>query len=356
MKHFSLFFALIFAATVSLSGQTVDEIYSQTVDFINTLSSDEIETISYPMDDTLRTKWTNLPVGLAPRPGIRYGDLSEESRIKFHHVLTTLFSSQGYLKTTSIMQLDDILNELYTAEYKEKNINEELYQELMDLNWGYGNYYISIWGKPEPAGNWGLKFGGHHISLNLTVAGNDFSLTPLFLGTDPAEVQSSKYAGLRVLSKEEDYGFRLINSLSEEQKSIATLSMEVPGDIITNPSNKNRLVDYTGIKADQLNEAQKKLLKRLIMEYINNLEHEKAHKYAEKIYNSGIDNIYFAWIGSYEPHKKHYYIINRPGFLIEYDNVGFFKNDGNHIHSIWREKGNDFGEDLLKSHYEQHKH
>lgn len=356
MKHINLLFTLIIAGTLNLSGQTVGKIYSQTIDFMNTLSPDQLQEATYPMDDTLRTKWTNLPVGLAPRPGIRYGDLSDESRIKFHHVLITLFSSQGYLKTTSIMHLDDILNELYTTEYEEKNINEELYQELMDLNWGYGNYYISIWGMPEPIGDWGLKFGGHHISINLTVAGNDFSLTPLFLGTDPSEVHSSKYAGLRVLSKEEDYGFRLINSLSDEQKSIATLSIEVPGDIITNPSNKNRLVEYSGIKAEQLNKGQKKLLENLIMEYVNNLEHEKAHEYADKIYNAGIDNIYFAWIGSYEPQKKHYYIINGPDFLIEYDNVGFFKNDGNHIHTIWREKGNDFGEDLLKSHYEQHKH
>lgn len=356
MKLFQLFLTLIIAGTLNLSGQTVDEIYFQTIDFMNTLSPDELQAASYIMDDTLRTKWTNLPVGLAPRPGIRYGDLSAESRIKFHHVLTTLFSSQGYLKTTSIMQLDDILNELYTSKYKNKEIDKELYQELMDLDWAYGNYYISIFGKPEAKGNWGLKFGGHHISLNLTVSGNDFSMTPLFLGTDPAEVHSIQYAGLRVLSKEEDYGFRLINSFSDEQKSIATLSVEVPGDIITNPSNKSRLIDYSGIKADQLNEDQKKLLKMLIMEYINNLEHDKAHEYAHKINNSGIDNIYFAWIGSYEPLKPHYYVINGPDFLIEYDNVGFSDDPGNHIHSIWREKGNDFGEDILKSHYEQHKH
>ncbi len=342
--------------SITVFGQTVDEIHSHTVDFMNTLSPDQLQEATYPMDDTLRTKWTNLPVGLAPRPGIRYGDLSTQSRIKFHHILTTLFSSQGYLKTTSIMQLDDILNELYTEKYKNKEIDKELYQELMDLDWAYGNYYISIWGKPEKNGTWGLKFGGHHISLNLTVSGNNFSMTPLFLGTDPAEVHSTQYAGLRVLSKEEDYGFRLINSLSDEQKSIATLSVEVPGDIITNPSNKSRLIDYSGIKANQLNEDQKKLLKMLIMEYINNLEHEKAHAYAHKIDNSGIDNIYFAWIGSYEPLKPHYYVINGPDFLIEYDNVGFSDDPGNHIHSIWREKGNDFGEDVLKSHYEQHKH
>ena len=82
---------------------------------------------------------------------------------------------------------------------------------------------------------------------------------------------------------------------------------------------------------------------------------QSADEYWSKIEESGIDEIYFAWIGSYEIRKPNYYIINGPDFIIEYDNAGF-NNDGNHIHSIWREKGNDFGEDILKTHYLQHKH
>ncbi len=353
-KIYPLLF-LIIVSTQSVVSQSIENLIKETKEFLNTLNQDELQLLNYSFKDTSRTKWTNLPVGMAKRPGIKYGDLSTESKIKFHHILSTLLSSQGYLKTTSIMQLDDILNELYEDAYEKKEIDKKLITKLRNLKWSYNNYFVSVWGNLDKMSVWGMKFEGHHISLNLTVTGDKFSLTPLFFGTDPAEVHSSKYAGLRVLSKEEDYGFLLINSLTDEQKSIATLSKDVPKDIITNPNYKGRLLDYSGIKADKLNPKQQQILQYIIKEYIHNLEHEKAHEYLDKIKKSGLDAVYFAWIGSYEPQNNHYYIINGPGFIIEYDNVGF-QNNGNHIHSIWREKGNDFGEDLLKKHYLENKH
>jgi hypothetical protein len=354
MKKSKLIILFLFMGNY-LFGQTSESIGEATSQFISTLSQEEIELVSFDFEDSLRTKWTNLPIGLQKRHGIRYGHLSENSKIAFHHLLTTLFSSQGYLKTTSIMVLDDVLNEVYKEAYERKLIPDEVYQEIRALNWDYGNYFIAIWGEPNLQDPWGLKFEGHHISINLSVVGGEVSLTPLFLGTDPAEVAISKYSGLRVLSKEEDYGLLFINSLNEEQKQIATLSQEVPGDIITNPSNNQRITEYQGIKASELTTEQKDILMMLIKEYINNLEHAKSHKYLSKIEESGINEIYFAWIGSYKIREPNYYIINGPDFIIEYDNVGF-NNDGNHIHSIWREKGNDFGEDILKTHYLQHRH
>ncbi|KAF0236296.1 MAG: hypothetical protein FD181_2867 [Prolixibacteraceae bacterium] len=344
----SVIFLLCFGNSFS---QSIEEITPVTNDFLKSLNGKQLQQVSYGFNDSARTKWTNLPVGMVPRPGIKYGDLSAESKIRFHHILTTVFSSQGYLKTTSIMQLDDILNEVIADKNKTGNLPDKNYERLKDLQWGFENYYISLWGKPGENDPWGLNFGGHHISINLTVSGDEFSITPFFIGSDPAEVQNTKYAGIRVLSKEEDYGFNLINSMNKEQQSIATISMDVPGDIITNPKSDQRLTEYWGIKANNLDGKQKEILVLLIKEYIKNLETEKSAKYLLKIEKSGIDNIYFAWIGEYEPQKPHYYIINGPDYLIEYDN-----KSGNHIHAIWREKGNDFGEDILKEHYLEHKH
>jgi len=355
MKNAGILLFVVFCVSAGLRGQTVKEIGDQLTAFMNTLSEEQLQAVNYNFIDSARTKWTNLPVGMANRPGIRYGDLAESSKVKFHHVLTTLFSSQGYLKTTSIMKLDDILNEVYETAYQKKEIDDDLIAELRALNWGYGNYYIAIWGKPGDAKPWGFKFAGHHISINLSAVGDHFSVTPFFLGTDPAEVHTTKYAGMRFLSKEEDYGFQLINSLSEQQKAVATLSKDVPQDIITNPQSEQRITTYEGIKASDLTPEQQKFLKYIIEEYINNLEHEKAHEYLDKFYATALDSIYFAWIGSYVAQKPHYYVINSPDFLIEYDNMGFQRN-GNHIHSIWREKGNDFGEDILKEHYLEHQH
>lgn len=323
--------------------------------FLNTLNTEELKKTSFPFEDSLRQKWTNLPVGLVPRTGIRYGALSDQSRLAFHRVLSALLSSQGYLKLTSIMQLDDILNVLYQEAYDQGKINKKVFTEIQNLKWDHGNYYISVWGLPQDKEPWGLNLGGHHIALSCTVKGNKVSLSPLFIGTDPAEVKSSKYAGWRVLSKEEDYGFMLVNMLTESQKAKAILKQEVPGDIITNPNSSQRISEYYGIVAGEFNEAQQSLLEILIQEYIHNFEHAFAHDLYSRILKTGLAKIYFAWVGSLENNKPHYYIIHGPDFLIEYDNMGF-QHDGNHIHAILREKGNDFGEDILKKHYLESKH
>ena len=353
----TLFTLLFFCTCCVFSGfaQSGKPIAESVDLFLTTLSSEEQQKTVYAFTDSLRYKWTNLPVGLVPRPGIQYGSLSDKSRMAFHRVLSAMLSSQGYLKTTSIMQLDDILNTLFQQAFDKGEIDQKRLTQMQNMKWAHGNYYISIWGKPQDKGVWGLNFGGHHMALSLTCNGDQLSMSPYFIGTDPSEVKSAKYAGLRVLSKEEDYGFLLINALSTSQQAKAILKQNTPKDIITHPNSSQRITDYYGIAAREFDDSQKELLKLLIQEYVHNFEHQKAHQLFDKIMKSGIDNIYFAWIGSLQNNKPHYYIINGPDFLIEYDNVGF-QNDGNHIHAILREKDNDFGQDMLKQHYLEAKH
>jgi hypothetical protein len=335
--------------------QSAEKVKSATIGFIQTLEKHQQDSVFIDFTDSARTNWTNLPLGLQARSGLRYGDLSEQSKIAFHKVLSSLFSSQGYLKTFAIMQVDDILHELFEIQFQQGKVNERSMQFIRKLNWDYGNYYVAIAGNPQNESVWGLKFEGHHLSINITAAGDLITMTPLFMGSDPAIVEDTQYAGLRPLSKEEDYGFWLINALDETQKAKATLSEKVPGDIITSPDRPQWLEEYRGIKGSELNEGQQKILHYLIEEYIGNLDHQKAEEYLAKLHARGMEAVYFAWIGSYEPMKAHYYIIHSPDFIIEYDNVGFLDN-ANHIHSIWREKGNDFGEDILKKHRMDHKH
>ncbi len=335
--------------------QTPAKLVKVATRFINTLSIAEQKLAIYSFEDKKRVLWTNLPVGQMPRPGIRYGDLSDSSRLVFHRVLSETLSSQGYLKTTSIMQLDDILNVLYQKAFDDGKIKKELLTMTQNLHWDHGNYYISFFGMPTMDGNWSFSLGGHHIALSMTTDGKKISVSPYFIGTDPSEVKSGKYAGLRVLSKEEDYGFLLIHSLTDNQKAKALLSQSIPKDIITNPKSKQRIDTFEGISTEEFSEVQKAYLSFIIQEYVHNFEHEKAHEILDKMKKSGFKNMYFAWIGSLENNKPHYYRIHSPEFLIEYDNVGF-QNDGNHIHAIFRETGNDFGEDILKQHYsESHK-
>lgn len=352
----SLFLTLLATLVSSmLFAQNSTDMAKVATAFVQTLPTAQKEAVQFDFGDSLRTNWTNLPIGLAARKGLRYGDLSEESKIKFHRVLSTIFSSQGYLKVFTIMQVDDILHEIMETAYQNGQMNENTIKMIRTLDWDYGNYFIAVLGKPQEDDVWGLKFEGHHVSINLTVSGDEFSMTPVFLGSDPAVVEVTQYAGLRPLSKEEDYGFWFVNTLDENQKAEATLSEKVPGDIITSPDRAQWVDEFKGIKGSDLNPDQQKILHYLIEEYINNLDHPKAEEYLAKLHARGMDEVYFAWIGSYEPMKAHYYMIHSPDFIIEYDNVGFLDN-ANHIHTIWRENGNDFGEDILRQHRLAHQH
>ncbi len=353
LRCWLLAFSLLITSPLwAQANRSVETTVSQ---FLATLTTDELTKTTFPFTDSLRRKWTNLPTGMVPRAGIGYGTLSDKSRLAFHRVLSALLSSQGYLKVNSIMALDDILNTLYQQAFDDGKIDQKTLGMMQGLKWAHGNFYISVWGKPQGKDPWGLDFGGHHLALNVTVTGSTVGVSPLFYGTDPSEVKSGKYAGLRVLSKEEDYGFLLINALSANQQAKAILKQDVPKDIITSPQASQRITSYYGIPAGDFDENQKSILTMLLQEYIHNFEHQTAHRLYDKLLKSGIDKVYFAWVGSLDSNKPHYYIINAPDFLIEYDNVGF-QNDGNHIHAILREKGNDFGDDLLKQHYLEARH
>jgi len=158
-----------------------ENIKEASIDFLSTLSSPDKDSLTFQFDDLKRTEWTNLPIGLAERPGLRYGALSRESKIKFHNLLLTIFSSQGYLKTIQIMHLDGLLLNIYEIAYEEGDVNEEDIKLIRTLNWGQGNYFISIWGDPNNEDKWALKFEGHHISINVTVIDDVVSVTPLLL-------------------------------------------------------------------------------------------------------------------------------------------------------------------------------
>jgi hypothetical protein len=306
-------------------------------------------------NDTSRLKWNNLPVGMRARAGVGVGNMTNDQRRLLHRILSVSLSSQGYLKATGIMHLDELINGFYDSLYLSKQMPEQAHEFVQKLLWSPKNYFFAFFGAPTDK-QWGYKLEGHHLSINFTFVNDNLSVTPFFVGTDPAEYLVSEYAGWRVLGQEEDLGLRLIQSLSEAQKKKAVKSSEVPADIITSAESGIRLVDNWGIKVSELNPQQKSILQSMIREFVFNLEYEKAVKEYDNIIKAGVDNIYFGWIGAIEEKVAHYYIINGPTFLIEFDNNGGPRNSANHIHAIWREKGNEYGEDVLKKHYQAEKH
>lgn len=349
-----LVIAALFFSSLVHSQENVDEIRNYVQQFVSSLTFEQKKLAVLQFNDSARLKWNNLPVGLRPRAGVSVGSLTDAQRMLLHRILSASLSSQGYLKATSIMHLDNLLNMYYDTLLQRKQINEEGHKRMRDLRWSTQNFFLALFNAPTDS-VWGLKLEGHHLSLNFTFLKDRLAITPMFVGTDPAEYPTTEYAGWRVLGQEEDLGLRLVNSLSLQQKKKATISDKVPADIFTSAESGKRLLDYAGVKGSELNKKQQDLVLQIIREFVFNLEYEKAVTEFTKITKAGIGNIYFGWIGPYEETKPHYFVLNGPGFLIEFDNNGF-NGGANHIHAIWREKGNEYGEDILKSHYEKGHH
>jgi len=195
---------------------------------------------------------------------------------------------------------------------------------------------------------------GHHLSLNFTLTGGDkISATPSFLGTNPAEVKEGPRKGLRVLAAEEDLARTLVKSLNDEQKKGAILTNVAPKEIITAAERKVKPLETAGISASTLTHGQSEMLMNLIKEYVQRHRPDVAEVDLKKIHHAGIEKIHFAWAGGLERGEGHYYRIQGPTFLMEYDNT---QDNNNHIHAVWRDFENDFGEDLLRRHYDQPPH
>jgi Protein of unknown function (DUF3500) len=358
-NNIKLFFALVlfllFAGNANSQPGYNNEIKQVAVKLYNSFNSMQKIAGGLQFNDTSRVKWNNLPVGLRPRAGTSIGNMTDDQRKLLHRILSVSLSSQGYLKATSIMHLDDLLNRFYDTLFYKKEINDTTYGFIRALLWSHKNYFFAFFGQPTDS-IWGYKLEGHHLSINFTFVKDKLSVTPFFIGTDPAEYPNSEYAGWRVLGQEEDLGIKLISLFSPAQQKKATMSTVVPKDIITAAESGKRLVDNWGILGSDMNNNQKAVLQYIIREFVFNLEYDKAVIEYDKIVKAGIDKIYFGWIGEYDEKKPHYYVLNGPTFLIEFDNNGGPRNSANHIHAIWREKGNEYGEDVLKKHYLMEKH
>jgi Protein of unknown function (DUF3500) len=279
-----------------------------------------------------RENWHFIP---RDRQGLPLRELKPEQRALALALLAEGLSHQGYAKATNIMTLESVL-----ADLEGPNRRFPRDPEL---------YYFSVFGKPEATGTWGWRVEGHHIAANFTIVnGRFFASTPSFLGANPAKVLKGPRQGVRVLALEEDYARDLVTSLNWEQRKLGILSTNAPKEIFTEAKRRAQPLEPAGLPASQLSAEQKEMLMKLVREYVQRVRPELATDEMERIRQAGLDKIHFAWAGGLAKGEGHYYRVQGPTFLLEYDNT---QNDNNHIHAVWRDFNGDFGEDILKKHY-----
>jgi len=284
-----------------------------------------------PFEDRDRLDWHYTP---RSRNGVSFKDLDGGAREAVHALLKQALSASGHARVVNIIELELVLKEI----------------ETFGLMRDPERYHLTIYGTPNRTIAWGWRFEGHHLSLNFTLAGDKaVSDTPSFFGANPALVPRGPKKGQRVLAQEEDEARKLLASLNPAQRGTAVYEPQTYGEIVTGNSEKVDPMKPVGVAATQMDDKQRVQLLKLVEVYARNFEPGLASARLARVREGGIEKIHFGWAGSTERGKPHYYRVQGPLFLVEYDSS---QNGGNHIHTVWRDFSGDFGRDLLREHYE----
>ena len=282
-----------------------------------------------------RFVWTYLP---GPRVGLPLSEMSWHQRTAAVAILDAALSFRGAAEVRAIFALELILREL-----EGRSGADAAYRDP-------DRFWFAAFGLPGERNAWSWRVGGHHVALHLTIAdGQVVGSAPSFLGANPATVPHGPFAGSRALDGEESLARALLAALTPEQRDIAVIDPIAPADI---RSGTGRVADLgavpAGVAYERLDRGPQAGFERLVRHYLERAGAEIAEAEWDRIRAAGLASLTFAWAGSEQPGRGHYYAIRGPRTLIEYDNT---QNGANHIHSVWRDPTNDWGEDLLAAHY-----
>jgi len=307
--------------------------------WLASLTPEQRQRAAFGFGDDERLRWHFIPNEMFPRKGLMIKEMTEPQRKLAHDLLKTGLSQRGYLTVAGIMELEDILKVVEAGGRFARNKEE---------------YLFSVFGTPAATGAWGWRVEGHHVSLRFTVAnGATVAAAPAFLGTNPAEVRDGDKKGTRLLGAREDTGRALVEALTPEQRTAAIVNATAPGDILTMNTNDIAPLAPAGVAYAALTPAQRTLLMQVVDAYLSAMHTDTAAERRAAIEKAGLDSIAFAWAGPTARGEKHYYRVQGPTFLVEFDNT---QNNGNHVHSVWRDFNGDFGRDLLREHLAEVEH
>jgi uncharacterized protein DUF3500 len=331
------------------SGVSTEPVRNAAEKFIASLSNVQLARTMFPVDDVQWRKWMNQH--FYARPGISLAEMTDAQRDAAFGLMSASLSTRGFGLTRNIMRLNETI--------------AELAEDHLFL--GEWLYYFTILGKPSATEAWGWQLDGHHAIINYFVLGDQVVMTPLFLGSEPVRANSGKYKGVEVLQQEQNDGLEMLRALSDAQRQQAILSFSKTGNNnLTEAFKDNVVLEYAGVRANDLAGATRNRLRDLVHVYVSNMDEGHARVKMDEV-DRHLDNTYFAWIGGAQPDSVFYYRVQSPVILIEFDhqrpaNLAKFAADPKqptrqHIHCVVRTpNGNDYGKDLLRQHYLAHPH
>ncbi|HET8784569.1 MAG TPA: DUF3500 domain-containing protein [Candidatus Limnocylindrales bacterium] len=317
---------------------TASDLTRAVVEWLDLLDAQQREAATFDFDDPERYVWAFTP---GERDGLAIRDMDAQQRDAAMAIVRSALSARGAREVTAIIELETVLGELE--------------RQAGRSNWRRRDpvlFWFAVFGDPARPDRapWMWRVGGHHVAIHMTVAdGQVIGSSPSFLGANPAVIPSGPRAGERTLTGEELLARELVTSLSEDEWAVAIVDPVAPPEILTSNAARAdagrvpRGLGYAEMSADA-----RARLERLIRHYVSRAADDVAAGDWRRVVADGLGETTFAWAGSTEPGRGHYYAVRGPRLLIEYDNT---QNGANHVHSVWRDLANDWGGDTLAAHY-----
>lgn len=304
--------------------------------FLASLDAKLREKVVYDFDSGKKSNWSNLPVTMVPRNGVRVGDLTKEQRTKAMNVVAAVLSKSGYQKVLDIVDGDQ-----YLAENAQAG-NAKGKGGARGPMFGADEYFLAIFGTPSETKPWMVQFGGHHLGINVTVIGKLFILTPTHTGAQPALFKRGNRE-VRPLGTECDTAYKLMGTLSEKQRKQAIIGERAQGELLLGPGRDGKKIEPKGIKGADLTVEQQTLLLEVIGAWINITEPDSATARMTAIKDK-IGETYFAWSGPIETGKAASFRVQGPTVVIEYAPQG----GTGHIHTVIRNPEDEYGVGSMK--------
>lgn len=310
--------------------------------FVAALDPQQRTTATAPFDTPDHRDWTYLP---GPRPGLALRDMTSAQRDLAMALLDTGLSSAGAATARDVMKLDSVLREL------ERQAGEDGWERRHEHH-----YWVRVLGDPAGDAPWAWRVNGHHLAVHLTVVGDALAGTPQFFGANPAVVPHGPQAGWQTLPAEERLARELMSRLDADQRAAAIVDPVAPYDLATRHDPVADIgVMPRGLAYADLDRDQRDQASTLIRHYLGRVVPVLGDSAWQAVRDAGLEQVSFAWAGELAegPGHPHYYAVTGPSFLIEYDNV---QSGANHVHTVWRDVSNDWGQDLLADHHASARH